>query len=97
KPLAVAAATLGVTLVLSACGANTASQASGDSGSGDASEPTKGTIGVILPETATSARWESFDKPMLTKALNEQGYKAIVQNARGQVDKFATLADGMIA
>lgn len=97
KPLAVAAATLGVTLTLSACGANTASQASGDSGSGDGSEPTKGTIGVILPETATSARWESFDKPMLTKALNEQGYKAIVQNARGQVDKFATLADGMIA
>ena len=97
KLLAVATATLGVTLTLSACGANSASQAGGNSGSGGGSEPAKGTVGVILPETASSARWESFDKPMLRDALNQQGYKAIVQNARGEVDKFATLADGMIA
>lgn len=96
--LGIAAAALSASLTLSACGANTASPAGGSgSDSGGGSEPTEGTIGVILPETATSARWESFDKPMLEEAINEQGYEAIIQNARGQVDKFATLADGMIA
>lgn len=98
KLLGIAAGALSVSLALSACGANTASQAGGSgSDSGSGSEPTKGTIGVILPETATSARWESFDKPMLKEAINDQGYEAIIQNARGQVDNFATLADGMIA
>ncbi|WP_199431757.1 sugar ABC transporter substrate-binding protein [Qaidamihabitans albus] len=96
--LAVAAATLGVTFTLAACGANTA----GNEGGGDNAEPaagggTEGTVGVILPETASSARWEGFDKPMLEKALRAEGFDADVQNAQGEVQKFTTLADGMIA
>src|SRR5215469_11691135 len=31
------------------------------------------TVGVILPETATSARWEGFDHPMLQQALTAEG------------------------
>ncbi|WP_382309381.1 sugar ABC transporter substrate-binding protein [Herbiconiux sp. UC225_62] len=57
----------------------------------------KGTIGVILPETATSARWEAFDKPFLEEALAKEGYTADIQNAQGDVQKFSSLADGMIA
>ncbi|GAB3489179.1 sugar ABC transporter substrate-binding protein [Amycolatopsis cihanbeyliensis] len=96
RPLALAAATMGVALTLAACGANTAApeaEQSAPAESGDAD----GIVGVILPETSTSARWEGFDKPMLEKALRAEGFEPDVQNAQGDVQKFSTLADGMIA
>lgn len=89
---AIAVAALG----LSACGANSAGPGSDDSGQA-APEDTKGTIGVLLPETATSARWEAFDKPYLQAAIESEGYAANIQNAQGDVQKFTSLADGMIA
>lgn len=89
---AVAVAALG----LSACGANSAGPGS-DGSEQAAPENTKGTIGVLLPETATSARWEAFDKPYLQAAIESEGYAANIQNAQGDVQKFTSLADGMIA
>ncbi|GAB4584747.1 substrate-binding domain-containing protein [Nocardia sp. IFM 10818] len=80
-------------MTLTACGSNTSSNDKSDSPSGGGGD----TVGVILPETATSARWESFDKPMLQQALRAEGFDADVQNAQGDVQKFTTLADGMIA
>jgi D-xylose transport system substrate-binding protein len=46
----------------------------------------RGKIGVLLPETATSARYVSFDAPYLTKAMNEAGLTSsdyIITNAQG--------------
>ncbi|WP_306364035.1 sugar ABC transporter substrate-binding protein [Nocardia sp. CC227C] len=80
-------------MALTACGSNTARDEDPDTAAGGGS----GTVGVILPETATSARWESFDKPMLEQALRAEGFDADVQNAQGDVQKFSALADGMIA
>jgi D-xylose transport system substrate-binding protein len=54
-------------------------------------------VGVILPETDTSVRWESFDRPYLEKALRAHGLEPDIQNAQGDEQKFSTLADGMIA
>jgi D-xylose transport system substrate-binding protein len=54
-------------------------------------------VGVILPETATSARWEGFDHPMLQKALSSEGLTAIIQNAQGDDQKFAQIADSMLS
>jgi D-xylose transport system substrate-binding protein len=99
KTLALAAVGAGVALALSACGANEAAPPSGSGGSSSAGSaaPAGGTkVGVILPETASSARWESFDKPMLQEAMKAEGLDADVQNAQGDVTKFTTLADGMI-
>ncbi|MPY97267.1 MAG: substrate-binding domain-containing protein [Actinophytocola sp.] len=96
KRLLAAAATVGL-FALSACGANTAPADQGDGGDTGSNEATNGTVGVILPETATSSRWEGFDKPLLEKALRAEGFEADVQNAQGEVQKFTTLADGMIA
>lgn len=93
KP-AVLAVALAALLTLTACGSNSSSDKTPESPSGDGAN---GTVGVILPETATSARWESFDKPMLQSALRAEGFAADVQNAQGDVQKFTTLADGMIA
>ncbi len=46
----------------------------------------KGNVGVILPDTVSSARYVEFDAPYLTKALETAGLKASqfsVQNAQG--------------
>ena len=52
---------------------------------------------MILPETQSSARWEGFDKPLLTAAMQAEGLDADIQNAQGDEQKFSTLADGMIS
>ncbi len=84
------AAVMGATLALSACGSDSGG---GDGGSGDAAE---GKIGVILPDTKSSVRWESADKPALEKAFKEAGVEYTVQNAEGSADTMQTIADSMI-
>ncbi len=94
--LSLLASGVGLALALTGCGAN---QDNGDGGNEDGgSSGGEGGIkvGVILPETASSARWEGFDKPMLEEALKAEGLDPDIQNAQGDVNKFTTLADGMI-
>lgn len=91
---ALAAAGLGVALVLAACGQNVAAP----SAPAESQAPAGGVkVGVILPETESSARWEGFDKPLLEEAMQAQGLDADIQNALGDEQKFSTLADSMLA
>jgi D-xylose transport system substrate-binding protein len=97
-PKVLAALGLGVALTLTGCGANSANSGSGSSGAGAAPSSSGAVkVGVILPETASSARWEGFDKPMLDKAMRAAGLDPDIQNAQGDEQKFSTLADGMIS
>jgi D-xylose transport system substrate-binding protein len=86
-----------LTLFLAACGGDddsgTDNSGNGDKG-GNAAEG--GKVGVILPDAATSPRWESNDRPALDKAISDAGYEAIIQNASKDVNKFAQLCDSMI-
>ena len=86
-----------LTLFLAACGGDddsgTDNSGSGDKG-GNSAEG--GKVGVILPDAATSPRWESNDRPALDKAITDAGYEAIIQNASKDVNKFAQLCDSMI-
>ena len=93
------AAGLGLTMALAACGQNAAAPSSGGSAPSAASAGPAGgvKVGVILPETQSSARWEGFDKPLLTAAMQAEGLDADIQNAQGDEQKFSTLADGMIS
>ncbi|MET9263348.1 substrate-binding domain-containing protein [Amycolatopsis sp. NPDC004079] len=101
RTLTLIAATVSAGLALSACGANSAGSGNSGDSKSSASAPAgggaSGKVGVILPETATSARWEAFDKPMLQAALSAQGFSADIQNAQGDNQKFSTLADGFIS
>jgi D-xylose transport system substrate-binding protein len=53
-------------------------------------------VGVILPDTQSSTRWETADRPALTKAFAAAGIKADIQNALGDKTKFQSIAEGMI-
>ncbi|MEM9134848.1 MAG: substrate-binding domain-containing protein [Actinomycetota bacterium] len=56
-----------------------------------------GSVGFILPDSASSARWEAFDRPLIEAACAEAGIECLIQNAEGDKDNMATIADQMIA
>ena len=66
---------------------------SGDAG-GDSDRPK---VGVILPDSATSNRWEQADRKYLKAAFDAAGVESDIQNAQGDKNAFQTLADQMIA
>jgi D-xylose transport system substrate-binding protein len=91
----VAVLAIGLTgvLTLSACGEDEASTGGGGSTGGTEG----GKVGVILPDSASSARWETADRPLLKQAFDAAGIEADIQNAGGDKTKFQTIADGMIS
>ena len=54
-------------------------------------------VGVILPDRASSDRWEEQDRPLLLQALNFAGIEGLIENADGDEAKFTSIADEMIA
>ncbi len=56
-----------------------------------------GKVGFILPDSGSSARWEGFDRPLITAACEAAGIECDIQNAEGDAAKQATIADQMIA
>jgi D-xylose transport system substrate-binding protein len=76
---------------MAACG----DDSSGDSGSTGGSST--GKVGVILPDTKSSARWATADLTYLKAAFDAAGIQADIQNAQGDKTQFQTIADGMIS
>jgi D-xylose transport system substrate-binding protein len=88
-----AAVTAALALTLAACGGGSgSSDSSGSSSSGDAA----GKIGVILPDTTSSPRWESADRPQLEAAFKAAGVDYDIQNAQNDAQKMQTIAQQMI-
>lgn len=59
-----------------------------------------GMVGVILPDTTTSARYTAYDQPYLTKAFQTAGYQASdfkIQNASGTTTTELAIAQSMIS
>jgi D-xylose transport system substrate-binding protein len=71
----------------------------GCSGSGGGTPTSSGTSAasgracVILPDAASSPRWENFDRKYLQQGLEAAGFTADIQNAQGDVNKYSTIAD----
>ena len=53
-------------------------------------------IGVILPDSTTSKRWEQVDRKYLQATFDAAGIAYDIQNADGDKVRFASIADGMI-
>jgi D-xylose transport system substrate-binding protein len=88
---------IAATVILTACGSDSKSDSSADkSGASGSKGAPAGKVGVILPDTQTSPRWESFDKPLLTKAFADAGVSVDIQNAQGDKNKMSSIADAMI-
>ncbi|MEU8117375.1 sugar ABC transporter substrate-binding protein [Spirillospora sp. NPDC049024] len=86
--LSLLAVTTAAALSLTACG-----DGDSDSKSGSGS---KGKVGVILPDTTSSVRYESFDRPYLEQAFKAAGVAYDIQNAEGSTQRFQTIADQML-
>src|SRR6266699_1083758 len=99
RVFAMMAGILVFSLLLAACGGSTTT----------GTTPTAGTsvgpngknckkVGVLLPETATSARWDSKDRPLLQQLIPQQLSGATVDynNAQGSADTQQTQAQAAL-
>lgn len=53
-------------------------------------------VGVILPDSKSSARWETADRKYLSEAFKAAGIDYDIQNAQDDKAQFQTIADQMI-
>ena len=53
-------------------------------------------VGVILPDTTSSTRYELYDKPLLQQAFTAAGLQSDIQNAQGDTTRFQSIAQSMI-
>jgi D-xylose transport system substrate-binding protein len=78
------AAVFALSFAVAACGGDDddsgggGSSSSSDSGGGDV-----GKVAVLLPDSKSSVRWETVDRPSLKKAFDDAGVEVEIQNAEG--------------
>src|SRR3954454_17532770 len=69
-------------VVFAGCGGD--DDSSGSSGaSGGSSSSDKGKVAILLPDSKSSVRWETVDRPFLKKAFDDAGIGNEIQNAEG--------------
>jgi len=84
-------------LALSACSSDSEPTSSPDATNGGGGGTTaSGTACVILPDAASSPRWENGDRPALNDAITGAGFEIQIDNAQGDTAKYATIADQML-
>jgi D-xylose transport system substrate-binding protein len=88
-----AVATAGVVVLggLAAC-----SKSSNTAGGGSSASAKQPYVGVILPDSKSSVRWETADRPFLEQAFKSANVKYDIQNAQGDKNQFQTIGDAMI-
>src|SRR6266581_6485223 len=89
KTFAILASMVLLALLASACGSANTGSSSGTPASGGNNGKGCKKIGVLLPETATSARWDSKDKPLLTQGIQSAlpGATVDYNNAENNADE----------
>ena len=95
-----ALAVIAIPLVLAACGSSSktpaASSATTAAGGTATTAASGGKVGVILPDSKSSVRWETADRKYLSAAFTAAGVQFDIQNAEGDKVKMGTIADQMI-
>jgi D-xylose transport system substrate-binding protein len=71
----------GCALAVAGCGGDDSSSSSSSSGSSGAKKA--GKVAVLLPDSKSSVRWETLDRPLLKKAFEDAGVQVEIQNAEG--------------
>ncbi|QKJ18984.1 substrate-binding domain-containing protein [Microbacterium hominis] len=88
--LTVAALSGAAAVLLAGCSSGTTGTTTDDGG--DTTE-SAGRACVILPDAASSPRWENFDRKYLQEGLEEAGFEVDIQNAQGNTNTYSTIAD----
>ncbi|WCB96269.1 D-xylose-binding periplasmic protein [Baekduia alba] len=85
RMVAVAAALSAMTFGVAACGSSDDDSSSTGSaaGSTNSSNAKVGKVAVLLPDTKSSVRWETADRPLLEQAFKSAGVPVEIQNAQG--------------
>jgi D-xylose transport system substrate-binding protein len=84
-----------LTLALAACGSDEPDDTTAEPTS-TGGETVDAKIGVILPDSKSSARWETADRRYLEEAFQAAGVEYDIQNAQGDKTQFQTIADQML-
>ncbi|GIH69508.1 sugar ABC transporter substrate-binding protein [Sphaerimonospora thailandensis] len=85
-----------LTLGLTACGGESGDTSAQSTDAASAAPAKAGKVGVILPDSKSSARWETADRKYLEEAFKAAGVEYDIQNAQGDKTQFQTIADQMI-
>jgi D-xylose transport system substrate-binding protein len=84
RVLAIAGALCALSFGVAACGGD---DNGGGGGGGSSSSGSSGSsadkVAVLLPDTKSSVRWETADRPLLQQAFKAAGVPATIQNAQG--------------
>ena len=88
RTLAVTGAFACLAFGAAACGSSDSSSSSSSSGAASTSSSSGGggkaqKVAVLLPDTQSSVRWETADRPLLKAAFAAAGVPAEIQNAQG--------------
>jgi D-xylose transport system substrate-binding protein len=82
--LAIAGSLCALSFVVAACGSDdNGSSGGGGSSSSSSSSGSADKVAVLLPDTKSSVRWETADRPLLQQAFKAAGVPVTIQNAQG--------------
>ena len=97
-PLAVLALVIGaLAFVAAGCGGDDDDDGGADTGAAETSAGGEGSIWVLLPDSASSARWESDDRRFFGEAFTEAGVDHTIVNAEGDAATQQQQAEQAIA
>ena len=82
--LMIASSLCALSLVVAACGGSDSSSSSSGSSSSSSSSAKADKVAVLLPDTKSSVRWETADRPLLQQAFKAAGVPVEIQNAAGR-------------
>jgi D-xylose transport system substrate-binding protein len=96
RALAIGGALCALAFGAAACGSdnNSSTGTSGGASTTGGSKAQK--VGVLLPDTKSSVRWESFDRPLLKQAFDAAGVPVTIDNAQGDKSTQQQQAEQMI-
>jgi D-xylose transport system substrate-binding protein len=92
---AVAGAVMALSLVGAGCGGDEEEPAGGG-GSAQEGGGEAGSVAVLLPDSDSSVRWETVDRPFLQRAFQQAGIEATIQNAEGDAARQRQQAEQAI-
>ncbi|MEA2318066.1 MAG: D-xylose transport system substrate-binding protein [Solirubrobacteraceae bacterium] len=86
RTLAIAGALGAIAMGVAACGGSDSSSSSSSGSSSSSTSSSGGKVGkvaVLLPDSKSSVRWETADRPLLKAAFDAAGVPVTIQNAEG--------------